>query len=223
MVWIHQERSPITHSLSDLAPGKSARFGVTFRVTRPGQLCQHVEATAADGAHAAADPCVMAVLPASGAGPAPVTPSPGTTTVTPPPSASTTMPLEIRVSGPTASTVGKSAIFTAEITNPGRQPVTNVVVSQQADAALAVSQATEGAVPKGNAVVWSLPSLEPGRPSGSQVQCECKQPAARACCRFAAKPANGQSVEGQVCLEIAAVTLPAVPRRPPLRPQSPGG
>ena len=53
--------------------------------------------------------------------------------------------------------VGKSVVFTAEITNPGQQPVSNVVVSQQADAALVVTQASEGAVRKGNDLVWSCP------------------------------------------------------------------
>ena len=127
------------------------------------------------------------------------------------------MPLEIRVSGPTTSTVGKSVVFTAEITNLGQQPLANVVVSQQADAALVVTQATEGATPKGNDVVWSLPSIPPGKPIRFQVQCDCKQPAAKACCRFTATPANGQPVDGQACLEIAAAT-PSTPSAPPPTP-----
>ncbi|MGA2254879.1 MAG: hypothetical protein ABSG53_09470, partial [Thermoguttaceae bacterium] len=203
----HEERSPIQVSRGDLAPGQSARFGITFRVTKPGQLCQHLEATAADGAHVAIDSCVTAVPPANATGPA-VTPSPGTI-VTPPPIIPTAVPLEIRVTGPATSMVGKSVVFTAEITNPGQQPVDNVVVSQQADAALAVTQVSDGFTRKGTDVVWSWPSVPPGRTVRVQVQCDCKQPAVNACCRFTAKPAIGRSVEGQACLEITAAASPS--------------
>jgi hypothetical protein len=119
------------------------------------------------------------------------------------------MPLQIRVSGPMAAMVGKSVVFTAEITSPGQQPVSNVVVSQQADAALVATQASEGAVRKGNDLVWSSLSIPPGRPLRLQVLCDCKQPASKACCRFTATPANGQSVDGLGCLEIAAAPPPA--------------
>ncbi len=205
----HQERSPMTRRLNDLAPGQSDGFGVTFRVTRPGQLCHHVEATAADGARTDADPCVAAVPAAGGAAPAPVTPPRGNPTAPPPPSAPPVLPLEIRVSGPTASTVGKSEVFTAEITNLGPQPIANVVVSQEADAVFAVNRATQEATRQGKVVVWSVPSFLPGRPIRFQVQCECRQPASKACCRFTATPANGQPVVGETCLEIAAATPPA--------------
>jgi uncharacterized repeat protein (TIGR01451 family) len=203
----HQQKSPITGRLGDLGPGQGAKLSVTFRVTRPGQLCQHVEATADDGARAATDSCVTAVLAASGAGPA--TPPPGSTTVTPPPSVPLGVPPEIRVSGPTMSTVGKPVVFTAEITNLGQQPLADLVVSQQADAALVVTQATDGAKPKGNGLVWSFPSVPPGRSIRVQVQCDCKQPASKACCRFTATLAQGQAVHGQACLEIAAAAPPA--------------
>ena len=77
------------------------------------------------------------------------------------------MPLAIRVSGPTTSMVGKSVVFSAEITNLGQQPLANVVVSQQADAALAVIQATEGATRKGNdlALVLAPPFCPASRSS----------------------------------------------------------
>jgi hypothetical protein len=105
--------------------------------------------------------------------------------------------------------VGKSVVFTAEITNHNQQPVADVVVNQQADPALVVTQATdEGATPKGNGVVWSLRSIPPGRPIRLQVQCDCKQ-AGKACCRFAVTPANGQPVEGQACVDVAATAPPA--------------
>jgi hypothetical protein len=116
--------------------------------------------------------------------------------------------------------VGKAVVFTAEITNPGQQSLANVVVSVQTDAPLAVAQVTEGASPRGNEWIWSLPSIPPGRPIRIQVQCDCKQPAAKACCRFAATPTNGLSVEGQACLEITATppTNPTAPTAPTVIP-----
>jgi len=110
--------------------------------------------------------------------------------------------------------VGKPVVFTAEITNLGQQPLANVVVSLQADAVLAVAPVTEGASQRGSDWVWSLPSIPPGRPIRIQVQCDCKQPAAKACCRFAATPANGPSVESQACLEISAAPPPTGPATP---------
>ncbi len=213
----HQERSPIENHLRDLPPGQSAKFAITFRVTRPGQLCHRVVATAADGAQAATDSCVMAVPATGSGGPVPAIAPPGPITVAPPPSASTAVPLEIRISGPTTATVGKSVVFQAQITNVGQQPLANVVVSQQCDAVLAVTQATVGATRKGNDVVWSLPSISPGKPVTFQVQCDCKQPATKACCHFSATPANGQPVDSQACLDITAVTSPAIttPSIPP--------
>ena len=116
--------------------------------------------------------------------------------------------------------VGKSVVFTAEITNPGPQTVANVLLSQQADATLTVTQASDGATRKGNDLVWTLPSVLPGR-SLRQVQCDCKQPSARACCRFTATLANGQSVEGQACLEIAPAASPTGPTPPSLAGRDP--
>ena len=73
---------------------------------------------------------------------------------------------------------------------------------------------------EGNDVVWSLPSVPPGRPIRLQVQCDCKQAAAKACCRFTATPANGQPVDGQACLEIAAAAH-SVRWPPPLAGRDP--
>jgi uncharacterized repeat protein (TIGR01451 family) len=215
----YREKSPITRSVSDLLPGQSVPYAVTFRITRPGQICHHVEVTADHGVRVTADPCVTAVGPAGGPGPAPVTPSPGTTTVTPSSPASgypapAAVPLEIRVSAPSTSMVGKAVIFTAEITNLGQQPLVNLVVSQQADAALAVIQATQGASQKGTDWTWTFPSLPPGRPLRVQVQCECRQPAANACCRFSAKAGDDQPVSGQASLEITAAAPPVGPNLP---------
>lgn len=213
------QRSPITRPVNDLAPGRSASLAVTFRVTRPGQLCQQVEATAAGGVHASTKVCVTAVAAAGNPGPATATPSLGGPTITPPPGTPAVtrppsmppVPPEIRVSGPTTSTVGKPVVFAAEIANVGRQPLRNVVVTQSADAPLVAIQASGGAVRKGNDLVWSLPSLEPGQPIRLQVQCDCKQATPKAVCRFTITPADGNPIESPAYLKIDPAPSPAGP------------
>jgi uncharacterized repeat protein (TIGR01451 family) len=210
----------LTRSVDDLAPGRSVSLGVMFRVTRPGPVCQHVEAVAAGGVHVATDLCVTAVMPA-GTGPATTGPAPGSPVVTqpppggpssvPPPSTPSTVPqLELRVWGPTASTVGKSAVFSAEIINRGQQPIANIVVSQRSDAALVVTQATEGAVPQGGNWNWSIPSLPPGVAIRRQVECECRQPG-KGCCHFAVQASSSRPISGETCVDVAAATPPPGP------------
>jgi hypothetical protein len=212
----HQSPSPLERIVDYLAPGQTASFGILFHVNRPGRLCQHVEATAADGAHVATDLCVNATAPA--AGPATVVPAPGSTTITPPPAAPRTVtPLVIRVSGPAAAIVGKSVVFSADITNPGQQAVTNIVVSQQSDTALLVTQATMGAASRGNQWTWTIPSLPPGQSVRRQVECECKQ-SGNACCHFAVMADNSQPATGQTCVDIAAAPPPSPVAPPPLVP-----
>jgi uncharacterized repeat protein (TIGR01451 family) len=113
--------------------------------------------------------------------------------------------------------VGKSVLFTAEVTNAGQQPIANVVVSQQADAALLVTEVTDKAMQRGNEWVWSVPSVPPGRLRPVQVRCECKHAARNACCRFAVTLADGRSVEGRAFVEIApaAPSVGSTQRIPP--------
>ena len=213
-------------SLERLGPRTVGQFGVIFRVTRPGQLCHHVEATAADGARAAADSCVTADPAAIGA-------RAGHSRDAHRPEhdghAAAVSPVgraagDSRVSGPTTSTVGKSVVFTAEITNRGQQPITDVVVSQQADAALAVTQATEGLCSKGNDWVWSV-AVCPARQAHSACRCSATASSREGLLpffrdagqwpvsRWSGLPGNRRG---------GSARQPAPP--PPLRrPQSPGG
>jgi uncharacterized repeat protein (TIGR01451 family) len=211
----HSKKSPISVKLGDLAPGQVLpTFSVTFRITKAGRLCHRIEVTAANGGQAMADSCVTAVLPAGGTGPA-VTAPPGTTAVTPPPTAPVAVPLQVQVSALATSMVGKSVLFSADIANPGKQPVANITVACQTDAALFATDGTEGAEKKGNDVVWSLPSIPAGGSVRIQVRCDCKQAAATACCRFTAAPANGPAADGRACLAIAPASPATVTPTPP--------
>jgi uncharacterized repeat protein (TIGR01451 family) len=216
--FMNQNNSPlVTKQPVDLAPGQSSgRIPVTFRVTRAGRICHHVEARIADVVQVAADSCVIATAAPAAAttGPA-ITPPPGSTESPPPaitrPSPANplaVLPLEIRVSGLTSSMVGKSVVFTAEVINRGQQPISNVVISQSSDAALVVIRATDSYTRQRNEFVWTIPSLPPNKPERCQVECECRAPG-NACCRFAAAADKGQPVSGQTCVQIAAAPSPS--------------
>ena len=55
--------SPIERDLADLPPGGAARFNVSFRVTRPGQLCQDITVTGEGGLRGVARRCIVASQP----------------------------------------------------------------------------------------------------------------------------------------------------------------
>ncbi len=203
----HASPSPIEFLLGDLAPGETRRHAVTFRTIRPGQLCHRMEAKAADGGRATQDSCVTAIAPALTNPTPPAATYPGTNT--PPPTvAPTNPPLEIRVTSQAATaTVGQSVVFTANVRNLSQQALPNVRISQQSDAALVVKAYTEGGNLRGNACVWTLPSLPPGRDVRVQVQCECRQVTSKACCQFTAALADDKPIGEQTCLEITAGNL----------------
>jgi uncharacterized repeat protein (TIGR01451 family) len=123
--------------------------------------------------------------------------------MSPPPTVPTTPPLEIHVTSQAATaTMGQFVVFTANIRNLAKQPLANVRISQQSDAALVVKNYTEGGVLQGNEWVWNLPSLPPGRDVRVQVRCECRQATPKSCCRFTVESAGNRAVAEQSCIEI---------------------
>jgi uncharacterized repeat protein (TIGR01451 family) len=111
------------------------------------------------------------------------------------------MPLTIRAASAAATaTIGQSVVFTATVENTSQQSIENVTFAVQTDATLNVL-ATNGATRRGNDFVWTVPSFPPGVQK-LQVQCECRQVVDKACCRFMATLAGGQTAQAQACLEI---------------------
>ena len=204
---------PIEFRAGNLGPGETYRRSVTFRVTKPGQLCHRMEAVAADGGRAVPqNSCVTAVAPAITNPTPPAATYPGANT--PPPAvAPVSPPPEIRVTAQAATaTVGQSVVFTAIIRNSSQQPLPNVRIIQQSDAVLTVSNSTEFGIQRGSELVWNLPSLPPGRDVRVQVQCECRQATPKACCRFTVALSDGRTVADQACVEITAANpLPINP------------
>ena len=57
--------SPIQRELDPFAPGETRKIGITFKVAKPGQLCQHVELTGPGGVRQTTSACVQADAPAA--------------------------------------------------------------------------------------------------------------------------------------------------------------
>jgi uncharacterized repeat protein (TIGR01451 family) len=199
--------APMGFKVGDLRPGETLRRSVTFRVTKPGQLCHRMEVVAADGGRAEQSSCVTAVAPAITNPNPPSATYPGTNTAPP---AAATVPPELRVTAQAATvTVGQSVVFTAVISNPSQQALPNVRIRQQSDAALAVTNITPGGSREGNELVWSLPPLPTGRDVAVvRVECKCLHAAAKACCRFTVESASIRPVSEQACIEITAANPP---------------
>ncbi len=175
-------RNPIERALDDLDPGQSTQFGVTFRVTQQGRLCNTVEIYDALGVKATTQACVNVGGPAD---------------------AASVPELSVEKTGPATGTVGDTVRFEIRVTNTGRATLSNLQVVDSYDAALDPIQATRGYQLTGDEMIWRRDTLEPGRSATYVVECECLAPAARACNRVTVTAQEGAQDESEACLEIS--------------------
>lgn len=176
--------SPIERDLGTLAPGASERVAVTFRVTRPGQLCNTVEVRSAGGLRASQRACVNAsgtAIP-GGAGDQPS--------------------ISVRKTGPATRPVGEIASFTITVANNGRVPLTQVRVSDNYDPMLEPDTVTGGYEFVGDDIVWTIPEVQPGASFALEVNCRCLSPSNRACNRVTVTTREGARGESEACVEI---------------------
>ena len=220
-------KSPIERDFGDLGPGQSRFVDVTFRATRPGQLCHTVEILGSDGVRASSQGCVMAVEAgpsgpaASGAtapsgparGPGPQIPSPPLTRPGAPPA------LTVKKTGPAEAAVGELIEFTTRITNVGEQAFSDLRLTDQFDTALVPEFASEGYRSEGNDLVWTIHGLSPGKTAKFTIRSRCTRPVAQACNRVIVTTAAGERVEDHVCLVIRN----AAPPKPPAARETPAG
>lgn len=192
--------SPIEKELGPLAGGQSATIGVTFRVTQPGRLCNHVEVRGESGIRGAADGCVTAVTPQSEPSPAAAIPPP--TTVAPAQPAARAG-LQVKVSGPTApQQIDAIAEFFIDLANNGETALTNVTVSATFDRSLKPTQATDDYTFEDERLSWTFDALPAGKTRRLQVNCRCLGAAAKACTQVKATSGEGVAAAGEACVEI---------------------
>ena len=121
--------SPIQRELDPFAPGETRKIGITFKVAKPGQLCQHVELTGPGGVRQ-----TTALRPSRCPGRSfqrgrsarerwpHGSRHPGKPAMT------------LKVSGPASTKVGQNVEFVIEIRNSGDAAIPTVRVSDTCDA-----------------------------------------------------------------------------------------
>ncbi len=192
--------SPIERDLESLQPGESRAIAVTFQVTKPGQLCNHLEVTGESGLRAAAQHCVTATAPGTPAQPQPA-PQPGQPQPQP---AQPQSAMKVSLTGPPTRRIGELAEFEIVLENTGGTELTNVRISNPYDAAMAPIKATTKYRydrPQ-NELSWLIDRLPVGQAIKFQAVVSCDQTALRACSQIAVACDQGITSQDNHCLEI---------------------
>jgi uncharacterized repeat protein (TIGR01451 family) len=226
-----REKRIIEYELGDLAPGRSAKLELTFRVTQAGQLCHTVEVVRQDAILARSSVCLTAsaeAMPRAGAAPPGIQPPSRTAPQFGPESApgyqAQSAPAEqapaaaggvsgivIRQTAPSQRMVNEIADFIIQIANTSNRTLTNLKVVNRADPALTPAFATEGYQIEGGNLMWLIPSLPAGSSVQLEIQFRCVKPTFKASNRVSISSSQGVQAEDEKSLEIrsASGALPA--------------
>jgi uncharacterized repeat protein (TIGR01451 family) len=173
--------------LRDLAPGESDTIELSFEVLRTGNLCHEVTIRDSDGYDRV---CITGIEP-----PPVVQPQ-----------------LEVEVVAPARHFVGELANFRIVVKNTGQVPVTNIVVENEHDPALAPNRATN------EQLRWNIDRLEVGGRREFEVEYKCLAPTALARSRAFVRADGLALVADEGSLEILTAPTPATPSGPNVRP-----
>lgn len=176
--------NPIKKELGELAAGASKTFGVTFKLTQPGELCQRLELRDSTGA-AAQDRFCLRVREA-------------------PPAAKGK--LTVQKFCPQSRRVGESVEFEILVRNTGDGYLRNVRLLDQYDTTyLDATFASENFNFKDNGsdleYIFAEP-LAPGQEKQLKVVCKCLRSVRQACNKVVATAEGVDPVTAQTCLEI---------------------
>jgi uncharacterized repeat protein (TIGR01451 family) len=194
--------SPIQRELDPVAPGETRKIGITFKVAKPGRLCQTVELTGAGGLRQTTSACVQAdaggqpAMPPGGVGPA--VPGSGKPALT------------LKISGPPSTKVGATVQFVIEIRNTGDAPIPTVRVSDTCDAqTLRPVAADAGYTQAGAQFVWTIQNLTPGKVEYRRLNCVCLDAANRACDQVTVTDGGDLTLHDEACVQIQPGDAPA--------------
>ena len=151
-------RSSASSSLC--APGQWRKISLTFKVSKPGRLCQTIDLTGGGGLRQSTSACVQAVA-AAGTAKAAAT---------------------VKLSGPPQAQIGQNAQFDAEIRNTGNAPIPSlrVALSVSDPQLLRTAMADPNFSQVGPQLVWTIANLGPGTVEHRRMACKCLA-AGRAC------------------------------------------
>jgi uncharacterized repeat protein (TIGR01451 family) len=196
--------SPIQRELDPLAPGETRKIGITFKVAKPGRLCQNVELTGAGGLRQTTGACVQADAPAASTPPGPAAPG-----------SSGKPALTLKVSGPASAKVGQNVEFVIEVRNTGSATIPTVRVSDTYDTQTLRPVATDdGYTRVGAQFVWTLQNLTPGKVEYRRLRCVCLDAANRACDQATVTDGGDLTLHDEACVQILPGEAPGVGANP---------
>ena len=191
-----------------LQPGDVWLVSADFVPTESGRRCINVEATAEGGQRAAAQSCVTVINP--------IPPTPALTTT---------------ITGRQSLQVGDTTLIRSQLLNTGQVTLTNTRVTMSYDPQLSPRGATVEGLDESRIsqylLVWTVPTLEPGKAVILEAQFQATQVNPRSQVIVTARSDEGASSDKTFELEILPAAeiprAPAVPddRAPPLPPVQP--
>ncbi len=175
--------SPIQRELDPLAAGQSRKISLTFKVTKPGRLCQTIDLTGGGGLQQTTSACVQAVAAAGSGKPA----------------------LTVKLTAPPQAQVAQNAQFDAEIRNAGDAPVTSlrVALSIGDPQFLRAAMADPNFSQANGQLVWTIANLAPGQVEHRRMACTCLA-VGRACARVSVSDGSNPAVEDETCVVVQA-------------------
>ena len=121
-------------------------------------------------------------------------------------------PSAVRISGPTAASVGSTASYRIDVTNSGQQLATHVVVSDNLPAGLTLLQSTPPA-DNGGGLQWTLGDIKPGETHTIQLDMRPEQAGSFSHC---VRVQSAEGLTGQSC--VTTVVQPNVAPAPVAAP-----
>ncbi|HEY2882585.1 MAG TPA: hypothetical protein VGJ15_09130 [Pirellulales bacterium] len=193
------DNSPISfNGLMSLAAGETKPADLTFRVIKPGRLCQTVEVNGPGGIHVTKELCVNVEAPPEH----PV--------------------LEVHIATPQRNLqVGNQATFTITAVNRGPTiPAQDVKVVVGSDQGLQIVRYTQGGqITRDGKLQFSLGTIPPLKQMVLQVVCDCISPTAQACARMTASESTEMFIGESACVQIAPAPPGTAAALGPLRVQ----
>jgi uncharacterized repeat protein (TIGR01451 family) len=162
-----------------LAPGQSQSIDYQLIAKATGRLCNKTIATAAGELREERENCVAVTEPKLG----------------------------LTMTGPRARYLNMPAGYEITVSNPGTEPLTDVVLADSLPAQTTFVSASDGVQPTGSQVQWSIGTLEPGNSRTVELVLRA-QAAGRICNQAIASASHGLTKEAEVCTEFSG--LPAL-------------
>lgn len=168
---------PLDLAPFNLEPGASQTFDLALTAQREGTFVNRANATADGGLTAQAEHPVTVAQPK----------------------------LRLQVAAPPAKYVRSRVEWIITVANPNSTPLTNVMVRSQLPPEVTYLDASDGARPEGQAIVWSFPTLAPGEEKKLRVAGRAEKVTAKAINRISVTASPGIDEPAESAVELRGV------------------